>query len=113
MARIRRGLAALRPTGAAVRLPYSLVLLAEACGQTGLAAEGLTLLAEALAQAHKAGESWTEAELHRRRGELLRALSADNLAEAEGCFHQALSVTWRQRGALAPRLTGNDAGPRT
>src|SRR5882724_6955387 len=73
MAQIRRGLAALRATGAALRLPYYLALLAEACGQTGRAAEGLTLLAEALAQAHNTGESWTEAELHRLKGELLLA----------------------------------------
>ena len=94
---MRHGLAALRATGAALRLPYYLALLAEACGQTGQAAEGLTLLAEALAQAHKAGESWTEAELHRRKGELLLSLSADNHAEAEGCFHQALAEARRQQ----------------
>jgi len=70
IAQIRRGLAALRATGAALRLPYYLALLTEACGQTGQAAEGLTLLAEALAQVHKAGESQTEAELHRLKGEL-------------------------------------------
>src|SRR5262245_55402453 len=69
----------------------------EACGRTGQAGEGLTLLAEALAQAHKAGESWTEAELHRLKGELLLALSADNHAEAEGCFHHALDVARRQQ----------------
>jgi predicted ATPase len=97
IAQIRRGLAALRATGAALRLPYYLALLAEVCGQTGLAAEGLTLLAEALAQAHKTGESWTEAELHRLKGELLLALSADNHAEAEGCFHQALAVARQQQ----------------
>jgi predicted ATPase len=52
MAQLRRGLAALRTTGAALRLPYYLALLAEACGQTDRAAEGLALLAEALAHAH-------------------------------------------------------------
>jgi predicted ATPase len=97
MAQIRRGLAALRATGAALRLPYYLALLAEACGQTGLAAEGLTLLAEALAHAHNTGESWTEAELHRLKGELLLTLSADNHAEAEGCLRQALDVARHQQ----------------
>jgi predicted ATPase len=96
MAQIRRGLAALRATGAALRLPYYLALLAEACGHTGLAAEGVTLLAEALAHAHTTGESWTEAELYRLKGELLLALSTDNHAEAEGCFHQAFAVARRQ-----------------
>jgi TOMM system kinase/cyclase fusion protein len=97
LAQMRHGLAALRATGATLRLPYYLALLAEACGRTGQAAEGLTLLAEALAQAHKAEESWTEAELHRLKGELLLSLSADNYAEAEGCFHQALAVASRQQ----------------
>ena len=63
----------------------------------------MTLLAEALAQAHKAGESWTEAELHRLKGELLLSLSADNHTEAEGCLHQALAVA-RRRQAKALEL---------
>jgi predicted ATPase len=92
LTQMRHGLAALRATGAALRLPYYLALLAEACGRTGQVAEGLTLLAEALAQAHKAGESWMEAELHRLKGELLLSLSADHHAEAEGCVHQALAI---------------------
>jgi predicted ATPase len=92
IAQMRDGLAAFRATGGEVRLPYYLALLAEICGQTGHAAEGLTLLAEALAQAHKTGESWTEAELHRLKGELLLSLSTDNQAEVEGCLHQALAV---------------------
>jgi TOMM system kinase/cyclase fusion protein len=97
LAQMRHGLAALRATGAALRLPYYLALLAEACGQTGQAVEGLTLLAEALAQAHKAEESWTEAELHRLKGELLLSLSTDNQVEAAGCFHQALATARRQQ----------------
>ena len=80
-----------------MRLPYYLALLAEACGHTGLVAEGVTLLAEALAHAHHTGESWTEAELHRLKGELLLALSADHHAEAEGCLHQALAVARHQQ----------------
>jgi predicted ATPase len=97
LAQMRHGLAALRATGAALRLPYYLALLAEACGRTGQAEEGLTLLAEALALVHKTGEAWTEPELHRLKGELLLSLSADNHAEAEGCFHQALAAARRQQ----------------
>jgi predicted ATPase len=103
MTQMRRGLAALRATGAALRLPYYLALLAEACGQTGNAAEGLPLLAEALTQAHKTGESWTEAELYRLKGELLLAQSARQTAEAETCFHQALTVA-RHQGAKSWEL---------
>jgi predicted ATPase len=97
MTQIRRGLAALRATGAALRLPYYLALLAEACGQTGQATEGLALLAEAVALVDTTGERWWEAELHRLRGELLLLLSVDNHAEAEECLHQALTVARRQQ----------------
>jgi predicted ATPase len=97
LARMRDGLATLRATGAALRLPYYLALLAEACGRTGQASEGLTLLAEALAQGHKTGESWTAAELHRLKGELLLLVSDDNHTEAEGWFHQALAIARRQQ----------------
>jgi predicted ATPase len=91
------GLATLRATGAALRLSYYLALLAEACGRTGQASAGLTLLAEALAHAHTTGESWTAAELHRLKGELLLLVSADNHPEAEGWFHQALAIARRQQ----------------
>jgi predicted ATPase len=97
LAQLCQGLAALRATGAALRLPYYLALLAEACGHTGRATEGLTLLAEALVQAHNTVEAWTEAELHRLKGELLLSLSADTHTEAEGCFHQALALARRQQ----------------
>jgi predicted ATPase len=112
MAQLRRGLAALRATGAALRLPYYLALLAEACGQTDRAAEGLALLAEALAHAHHIGESWTETELHRLKGELLLQAGVQGLesgvltldtglqtrdAEAEACFQQALAIARRQQ----------------
>jgi predicted ATPase len=41
--------------------------------------------------------SWREAELQRLKGELLLALSADNHAEAEACFSQAISIARRQQ----------------
>jgi predicted ATPase/class 3 adenylate cyclase len=99
LVQMRRGLAALRATGAALRLPYYLALLAEACGQTGQAAEGLALLAEALALVDTTGERWWEAELQRLQGELLlHAECGVQNAElvAEESFQQALAVARRQ-----------------
>jgi predicted ATPase len=120
LTQMRHGLAALRATGAALRLPYYLALLAEACGRTGQVAEGLTLLAEALTQAHKAGESWMETELHRLKGELLLSLSADHHTEAEGCFHQALAIARCQqakslelRAAMSQSRLWQQQGKRT
>jgi predicted ATPase len=97
LAQMRQGLAAYQATGAEVFRPYYLAFLAEAHGNVGQAEEGLTLLAEALASVHKTGERIYEAELFRLKGELLLAVSTDCDAEAEACFHQALSVARRQQ----------------
>ena len=67
---MRQGMVAFRDTGAEVFRSYFLALLAEACGKTGQAEEGLTVLIEALAAVDKNGERWYEAELYRLKGEL-------------------------------------------
>lgn len=112
MAHMRQGLAALLATGAELRHPYYLALLAEGCRQTGRTEEGLTLLAKALAGAHTHGDCWWEAELHRLQGELLlqsrvRGPECEVLlpdpglqtldSEVEQCFHQALTIARRQQ----------------
>jgi predicted ATPase/class 3 adenylate cyclase len=97
IALMRQGLAASQAVGAELLLPYWLALLAESYGKVGQVGEGLAVLAEALATAHKNGERLYEAELHRLKGELLLALSPENHAEAEACFHQALDVARRQQ----------------
>jgi class 3 adenylate cyclase/predicted ATPase len=122
LAQMRRGLTALRATGAALRLTYYLALLAEACGQTGQAAEGLALLTEALTLVDTTGERWWEAELYWLQGELLlhaecgrsqspgatawaqrsfppptRSRRVQNAElTAEECFYQALDIARRQ-----------------
>jgi predicted ATPase len=125
IAGMRQGLSALRATGAGLRQPYYLALLAEACGKADRAAEGLTLLAEALKLACNTGERWWEAELHRLKGELLVRQAVGDVVrsplhrEAETCFRRALDVArcqqatslelraamslsrlWRQQGKL-------------
>ncbi len=70
VAQTRQGLAAYRATGAELRRPHYLALLAEAYGKVGRAEEGLSVLAEALAQMHRTGERAYEAELYRLKGEL-------------------------------------------
>ena len=51
----------------------SVAFLAEAYGKAGKPEEGLGVVAEALARAHKTGLCFYEAELHRIKGELLLA----------------------------------------
>jgi class 3 adenylate cyclase/predicted ATPase len=105
---IRQGLAAYRATGAEFGRPFCLALLAETYGAGGQPAEGLRVLAEAVAAAYNVGERWYEAERHRLKGDLLLALSADHQAEAEACFQQALAVarqqqarSWELRAAIS------------
>ena len=69
-AQIRQGLAAYQATAGELFRPYFLALLAEAYGKAGQTAEGLTTLAEALAQVEKTGECYYEAELYRLAGKL-------------------------------------------
>ncbi len=66
VAQMRQGLAALHAAGIELIRPYALALLAEAYESMGQAAEGLRLLGEALALAHKYGACFHEAELNRR-----------------------------------------------
>jgi predicted ATPase len=73
-----------------------LALLAESVWEVEQPEEGLLVLAEALAEVHK-GWRYCEAELYRLKGELLLGLSAENHAEAETCFHQALDIARRQQ----------------
>jgi predicted ATPase len=96
VAQMRQGLAAYRATGAECERPYLLALLTEAYGKVGQPEEGLLVVAEGLAEVRK-GWRYYEAELYRLKGELLLGVSADNHAEAEACFHQALDITRRQQ----------------
>ena len=93
---IHQGISAYRATGAEIRCPYYLSLLAEAYEMLDQPEEGLTVLTEALALADKNDERWCEAELHRLKGELLLQQSPDYHAEAESCFHQAITIAQNQ-----------------
>jgi predicted ATPase len=100
--------------------PHFLALLAEAYGKVGEAKQGLTTLAEALAQVKKTGERWYEAELYRLKGELtlqreargwrletsspspqvssLKPLVSIRVErEAEECFLKAINIAQKQQ----------------
>jgi predicted ATPase len=96
IAQMRQGLVDCQVTEAKIHQPYFLGLLAEAYGKVEQPEEGLNLLAEALAIVENTGERNWEAELHRQKGELLLALSEENHAEAEACFHKAVDIARRQ-----------------
>jgi predicted ATPase len=97
IAQMRQGLAAYLATGAELSWPYWLALLTEAYGKAGQTDEGLTVLAEALAVAHKNEERFYEAELYRLKGELLLQQTALGEQQAETCFRQAFDVARHQQ----------------
>jgi predicted ATPase len=92
---MRRGLLAFDNTGAQIRRPYYVGLLALALGKAGQTEEGLELLTQAISVSSARGEGWPEAELHRCRGELL--LAQGNEQEAEQAFEQAFAVARTQQ----------------
>jgi predicted ATPase/DNA-binding winged helix-turn-helix (wHTH) protein len=113
---MRLGLAALQATGTELLRPTWLGLLAEALGKNGQTEEGLRLLEEGLGVAQRNGERYSEAELYRIKGEVLVVQSigggvsrtgADGktavearrflVAQAEGCFKQAIKIAQQQR----------------
>src|SRR5262249_23016981 len=102
IARLREGMAAMHATGAALRRPYYLALLATACGLAGRTEEERNLLSEALAVAEQTGEHWNLAELHRLKGESVLRSNGGDVA-AERCFREALAIAIRQQAKALER----------
>ena len=98
IAQMRQGLAACRATGAELYRPYFLALLAEAYGQAGQAEEGLHVLAEALAVVrHNWGALLRGGAVSAQGRVAAGSSSAEQHAEAEACFQQALDIARRQQ----------------
>ena len=98
IAQIRQGMAEWQAMGQELEWPQFLALLAEAQGRADQSAEGLTLLADALAVSGKTGEHFWEAEVHRLHGELSLRV-ADAHAEGRGAevsFQKAIEIARRQ-----------------
>jgi predicted ATPase len=97
IAQIHQGLVDRRAVKAEIQRPYFLSLLAEAYGEVGQPEEGLTVLVDALAIVDTTGERFWEAELRRRKGELLLIQQKQKVGEAEECFRKALDTAHRQQ----------------
>jgi serine/threonine protein kinase/tetratricopeptide (TPR) repeat protein len=90
-----KGYRAFRATGAALRVPYYLGILAEAYMQLGRFDEAQQALEEGLALAEKTDDQFAEAELQRLRGELI-LLTTKDAAAAERCYRSAIETARRQ-----------------
>ena len=80
ISRMQWGLATKRATGAEIKVPYYLGLLAEAHRRANRIAEGISLLNEALEVVERTDERWYEAELYR-----LMARGADRQVGSTRC----------------------------
>jgi predicted ATPase len=94
---LTEGFAAFRATGAEIRVPSYLSMLADACTQVGRFEDARKALNEGLAIAGKNDDRCHEAELHRLTGELLLAESPDQMSAAEECFQRAIETAVRQQ----------------
>ena len=110
--KIQRGLLEYEATGAKLRVPYFLGLLADQLGKAGRIEEGLLEITKALKLAEHTREGYALAELYRIKGELIMKDSGLNqagkppayssqstaLCQAKACFADALAIA-KQNGA--------------
>jgi tetratricopeptide (TPR) repeat protein len=101
-----QALVTFRSIGMEIGYPSQQALLAEVYGKAGQAEEGLSVLAEALAQVDKTGDRFYEAELYRLKGELtlqkqLKVAShKSQVEEAETCFLKAIEIARKQQAKM-------------
>ena len=93
---VRQALAALTDQGIKLFVPFYQALLAEIEAQ-GDAEGALARIDEALALAGETGERWSDAFLHRLRGEILLKRDPANTAPAEDAFLTAIAVAQQQK----------------
>ena len=93
--RLRAALATFTASGAKLRLPYYLALLARLYLKAGRAAEALGCVERALDQGRAQNERVWDAELHRLRGEAL-LLSGADVGDAEAALLRAIEIARAQ-----------------
>lgn len=97
---LRRGIEGFQASGAAWTLPLYLAQLAAAEAKAARFEIGLGHLSDALALTQKSGVRWFEAELHRRRGELMLTARPGAEVEAEAEFRRAVAIARQQEAKL-------------
>jgi class 3 adenylate cyclase/predicted ATPase len=95
---MRWGLATKRATGAEIKVPYYLGLLAEAQRRVNRIADGISLLNEALQLVEQTDERWYEAELYRLMAEA--QIASSDRHGAERWLRRALATAQKQGARL-------------
>jgi class 3 adenylate cyclase/tetratricopeptide (TPR) repeat protein len=106
LTRIRDGIAGSSATGAGVFQPWFLGVLAASHSHLGNDTAGLAALAEAEALINRSGERWSEAEMHRLKGELQLSVKGAE-AEAEQCLYTAIAVARGQQARSSELRAAN------
>jgi class 3 adenylate cyclase/predicted ATPase len=94
---ITSGIAAWRSTGATVWLPIFLPILAMVHAELGQFDDAWRCIGEAMTAVEISKESFCEAEIHRRAGEIALKSPQSDAAKAEAYFERALTVARRQQ----------------
>lgn len=106
-----------KATGARLRLPYYLALLADTYGKAGRPKQGLLTIDDALAYSRESNEHWWDAELHRIRAELLLTAGLD-WQEVDAALSRAVDIARGQQSrslelrVLLTRCRISDKGQR-
>ena len=118
IARLLDSLSMLRAIGQVLATPWALIMLADSHAKIGQVEKGLDCLAEAAQITEMNDDRWSEAELHRLRGDLLN--ENDDVVAAEQSYFQSLAVArrqsakfWELRAATSLARLWRDQGKRT
>jgi predicted ATPase len=95
--RFREAIAAIAASGTKYWVPFFQGLLAEVEAERQEVEQALTRIDEALALAQQTGEHWTDAFLHRLRGEILLKRDPANPAPAEDALLTAIAIAQQQK----------------
>lgn len=94
--RLHDAIHAFTDTGAHLRMPYYLSLLARVLHRAGQVNQALDALDQAFAESRQNGEHWWDAELHRLQGELIWAQGAE-ADKVEAAFRRSIEIAQSQQ----------------
>ena len=113
------GMAAMRTTGATLRMPFYLPHLARAHAELGQFEAAWRCIGEAMTAAETTKEKWCEAEIHRTAGEIALMSPEPDAAKAQAHFERAIAIaraqqakSWELRAATSLARLWRDHGKR-
>jgi predicted ATPase len=116
---ITSGIAAFRPTGSTLWMPFYLSHLARAHAKLGRFDEAWRSIGEAIKVVETTKETWCEAEIHRVAGEITLMSPESDATKAEAHFERSLEIacgqktkSWELRAAMSMARLWRNQGKR-